>query len=248
MNFELFNITISIWLLLFVIWGLPLTYYRSKFRKIVYRTDSWVINLKPVFFDELRGLFGNLYPDNSDYLKMRNFYRMYLSVYTIPIHFIFYLQLIIMFKIIKQSEKVIIISLIAMMTLMLLIATINLAFNVFQKFIEAPNYLITTDGLMHIFDSFLIVLIGLELLETIRTYLKDNVVHVEVVMLVALIAIARKVIILDYEKYSGIMIMGIGVLIVALSVGYYFIRRAIYKYHDAGSSNVITKNINEKIE
>jgi hypothetical protein len=83
MNLELFNITISIWLLLFVIWGLPLTYYRSKFRKIVYRTDSWIINVKPVFIDELRGLFGNLYPDDSNYIKMRNFYRMYLSVYTV---------------------------------------------------------------------------------------------------------------------------------------------------------------------
>lgn len=153
-----------------------------------------------------------------------------------------------MMKIIKHSEKVIIISLIAMMTLMLLVATINLAYNVFQKFIEAPNYLITTDGLMQIFDSFLIVLIGLELLETIRTYLKDNVVHVEVVMLVALIAIARKVIILDYEKYSGIMVMGIGVLIVALSIGYYFIRRAIYRYCDTGEANIITKNVNEKIK
>lgn len=33
----------NIWLILFVIWGLPLSYYRGKFRKIVYRTDSWII-------------------------------------------------------------------------------------------------------------------------------------------------------------------------------------------------------------
>jgi uncharacterized membrane protein (DUF373 family) len=153
-----------------------------------------------------------------------------------------------MFKIIHHAEKVIIISLIAMMTLMLLVATLNLAYNVFQKFMEAPAYLITTNGLMQIFDSFLIVLIGLELLETIRTYMKDNVVHVEVVMLVALIAIARKVIILDYEKYSGIEVMGIGVLILAIAVGYYFIRRAIYKYCDTSQSKIITKEINEKFE
>ena len=51
-----------IWLILFVIWGLPLTYYRSKFRKIVYQTDSWLINIKPLFGQELKALFGNLYP------------------------------------------------------------------------------------------------------------------------------------------------------------------------------------------
>ena len=71
----------NIWLILFVVWGLPLTFYRSKFRKIVYQTDSWTINIKPVFWKELRALFGKLYPDNRNYLKLRNFYRFYLFIY-----------------------------------------------------------------------------------------------------------------------------------------------------------------------
>jgi len=135
-----------------------------------------------------------------------------------------------MSNIIKHSERLIIVTLIGLMTMMLLVATVNLGYTVFQKFLEAPNFLITPEGLMQVFDSFLIVLIGLELLETIRTFLKDNVVHVEVVMLVAIIAIARKVIILDYDKTEGLEIIGIGFMIVALAVGYYFIRRAIYRY------------------
>ncbi len=71
----------NIWLILFFAWGLPLTYYRSKFRKIVYQTDSWTINIKPVFIKELKALFGSMYPDDANYLKMRNFYRFYLLVY-----------------------------------------------------------------------------------------------------------------------------------------------------------------------
>lgn len=71
----------NIWLILFFAWGLPLTFYRSKFRKMVYQTDSWTINIKPYFGKELKALFGNLYPDNRDYLKLRNFYRFYLIVY-----------------------------------------------------------------------------------------------------------------------------------------------------------------------
>jgi len=71
----------NIWFILFVVWGLPLGYYRSKFRKMVYQTDSWVINIKPVFWKEIRGLFGNLYPDNLKYLKFRNFYLFYLTIY-----------------------------------------------------------------------------------------------------------------------------------------------------------------------
>ena len=71
----------NIWLILFLAWGLPLTFYRSKFRKIVYQTDSWIINIKPYFGKELKALFGNIYPDIRNYLKMRNFYRFYLIIY-----------------------------------------------------------------------------------------------------------------------------------------------------------------------
>jgi hypothetical protein len=71
----------NIWFILFIAWGLPLGYYRSKFRKIVYKTDSWTINVKPLFVKELKGLFSNLYPEDEEYLKMRNFYRFYLLTY-----------------------------------------------------------------------------------------------------------------------------------------------------------------------
>lgn len=70
-----------LWLILFIVWGLPLTMYRSKFRKIVYDTNSWTINIKPIFFKEIKALFGNIYPNNLQYLKFRNFYRFYLIVY-----------------------------------------------------------------------------------------------------------------------------------------------------------------------
>jgi len=77
MNF----ISNNIWLILFVDWGLPLSFYRSKFRKLVYQTDNWIINIKPVFIKELKGLIGNIFPDNLTYRKFRNFYRMYLGIY-----------------------------------------------------------------------------------------------------------------------------------------------------------------------
>jgi len=70
-----------IWLIIFIALGLPLTFYRSKFRKIVYQTDSWTINIKPLFWKELKALFGNLYPENMNYLRFRNFYRFFLIIY-----------------------------------------------------------------------------------------------------------------------------------------------------------------------
>jgi peroxiredoxin Q/BCP len=70
-------------LTLLIIWGIPSTYFRSKFRKIVYQTDDWKINIKPLFKKEIIGLFTNMYPENQDYLKTRNQYRIYLAIYII---------------------------------------------------------------------------------------------------------------------------------------------------------------------
>ena len=66
---------------LLVIWGIPSTFFRSKFRKIVYQTDDWKINIKPLFIKELKGLFFNILPGNNNYIKVRNQYRLYLVVY-----------------------------------------------------------------------------------------------------------------------------------------------------------------------
>jgi len=64
-----------------------------------------------------------------------------------------------------------------------------------------------------------------ELLETVKMYLENKTVHVEVVFIVAMIAIARKVIILDVKELSSLTLIGIGVIIFALSAGYYLVRR-----------------------
>jgi len=70
-------------LIILIIWGIPSTYFRSKFRKIVYQTDDWKINIKPLFKKEIICLFSNMYPGNKDHLKTRNYYRVYLVVYLI---------------------------------------------------------------------------------------------------------------------------------------------------------------------
>ena len=68
--------------------------------------------------------------------------------------------------------------------------------------ITPPIILLEINELLEIFGFFLLVLIGVEILETIKAYLLEKVVHVEIVLEVALFAIARKVIILDLEKYE----------------------------------------------
>jgi peroxiredoxin Q/BCP len=69
--------------ILLVVWGIPSTFFRSRFRKIVYQTDDWKINIKPLFIKEIRGVLSNIYPENKEYIRARNNYRAYLVVYLI---------------------------------------------------------------------------------------------------------------------------------------------------------------------
>jgi peroxiredoxin Q/BCP len=71
----------TILFVILIIWGIPSSYFRSKFRKIIYQTDDWKINIKPLFKKEIIGLLSNIYPNNKQYLKARKYYVIYLLVY-----------------------------------------------------------------------------------------------------------------------------------------------------------------------
>ena len=86
------NLTMKLFIfIVLILWGLPSTFLRSDFRKIVYKTNDWKINIKPIFLKEIKGLLFNIYPDDDKYLKSRNLYRIYLIIYLIL--FIIYLNL-----------------------------------------------------------------------------------------------------------------------------------------------------------
>jgi uncharacterized membrane protein (DUF373 family) len=72
----------------------------------------------------------------------------------------------------------------------------------------------------------MVVLIGLELLETIKAYLKEDVVHAEIVVLAAIIALARKVVVMDSSSLSEIKILALALLFISLSLGYYLLKKA----------------------
>ncbi len=130
-------------------------------------------------------------------------------------------------KAVQTTERYIIKTLIALMSVLLVVATIELGY-VFYKAITEPGegyFIINLDNLLNVFGVFLLVLIGIELLDTIKVYFREHVIHVEVVMLVAIIAISRKIIVMDYDKYSGLETIGIAVVILALSAGYYLIKK-----------------------
>jgi len=126
---------------------------------------------------------------------------------------------------IKKFEKMIILALVAMMALVLFLSTLDVAWIIIKDIITPPVFLLDIDELLHIFGFFLLILIGIELLETmVKTYLAQSIDHAQIVMAVAIIAIARKVILLDVKELSGVALLGIAAIILALSIGYYLIK------------------------
>jgi len=82
-----------------------------------------------------------------------------------------------------------------LLMIVVILSTIHLGVLIAEEIWKPPKYLIPVQGLLEIFGYFLLVLIGVELLETLKAYVQKNVIHVRVVLEVALIAMARKVIV-----------------------------------------------------
>jgi len=131
-----------------------------------------------------------------------------------------------MLDLLKKFEKMVTVTLVVLMAVVVLLATIELGWIIVQDIITPPVFLLEISELLDIFGLFLLVLIGVELLETIKAYLKENVVHFEVVLTVAMIAIARKVITLDVKDLPAMTLVGIAAIIVALAAAKYFFRKA----------------------
>jgi len=130
-----------------------------------------------------------------------------------------------MHDIMKKYERVIIGILIFLMAVIVLLSTVELCWIIIEDIITPPVGLISSEELLEVFGFFLLVLIGIELIDTIRSYLTDHIVRAEVVVEVAVIAIARKIIILDMKEYPSLTLVGIAAMLLALTAGFYVLNR-----------------------
>jgi uncharacterized membrane protein (DUF373 family) len=130
----------------------------------------------------------------------------------------------------NKFEKVTYAVLMALLMLVLAASLIDLIWVLYQSLAVATPYLLETHELITVLGAVLLVLIGVELLDTIKAYFHENTIHVEIVVLLAIIAVARKVILLDPTGMNGFEygfeLMGIGIIVVGLAAGYYFIKKA----------------------
>ena len=137
-------------------------------------------------------------------------------------------------RIVESIEKIIIIVLLFSLLIVVLYTAVVFLALLFGGIMEGIESSFSRDNnilkhLHSVFGGFLSVLIGIELLHTIKMYLKEDVVHVEIVLLVALIGVSRHVIDLDVAHLEPFTLFGISSLIIVLSGGYYLIKKVIRK-------------------
>lgn len=131
-------------------------------------------------------------------------------------------------KFIEKFERYIVIGLLGMMVVVVFLGTVELAVVLVEQMIKPPiMILLNINEMLEIFGFFLMILIGLELIETMKVYLVEESVHVEIIFLVAIIAITRKVIILDIKSLEPLTMLELAALILALSFGYYALKKAL---------------------
>jgi uncharacterized membrane protein (DUF373 family) len=128
---------------------------------------------------------------------------------------------------INKFERIVYTVLIILLAAVLICAIAELIWMFVDGLFFSPSIgLLDNREIVSVLGAFLLVLITVELLDTMKAYITENVIHVEVVVLLAIIAIARKVILLDPASTDGGELVGIGIIIVGLAAAYYLIKKA----------------------
>jgi uncharacterized membrane protein (DUF373 family) len=132
-------------------------------------------------------------------------------------------------KTVKSIEAIVSKLLSIGMILVTFIAIAHLSYALIDKLIltiERPSNDSFNTTLFELFGLFLNVLIALEILENITAYLQKHVIQLELVIVTSLIAVSRKIIILDLEKKSSSDLIALAVAVFSLAIGYAIVHQA----------------------
>lgn len=110
-----------------------------------------------------------------------------------------------------------------MMVLVILLGVIDVGWMLVEQLQTPPVMMLGMEEILEVFGAFLAVLIAIEIFVNITLYLREDVVHVKVVLATAFIAIARKIIILDAKETPPEVMYGVAALVLAMSIGYFLV-------------------------
>jgi uncharacterized membrane protein (DUF373 family) len=114
-----------------------------------------------------------------------------------------------------------------LMTVLILLGVADVAWMLFGKALwSSPRFVLSISDILATFGAFLAVLIAIEIFVNIVMYLREDVIHVKIVVATALMAIARKVIILDFTETSADFVWATAGVILAIGIAYWLVDKA----------------------
>ncbi|MFC6635364.1 phosphate-starvation-inducible PsiE family protein [Microbulbifer taiwanensis] len=112
-----------------------------------------------------------------------------------------------------------------LMALVIVWGAVYVMFVLYQRLNFPPVWILDSRDILDIFGSFLVVLIAVEIFINIRLYLGTNVIPIQLVIATALMAMARKIIVLDTDKTGPMFIFGFAAIVLALGVTYWMVSK-----------------------
>ncbi|HEB70748.1 MAG TPA: hypothetical protein ENI88_14200 [Desulfobulbus sp.] len=126
-------------------------------------------------------------------------------------------------QILRSVVRIAIRVLAVLMTIVILWGVGDVIMVLYQELRAPPVMMLTISDILTLFGAFMAVLIAIEILINIIIYLRDDVIHLKIVMATALMAISRKVIIMDFTSISAEYVVAVASVTLAMSVGYWLV-------------------------
>jgi uncharacterized membrane protein (DUF373 family) len=95
-----------------------------------------------------------------------------------------------------------------------------------ERLHEIQSVPILQELVQRAFGGALLIVLGLELLETLKVFFTEHQVRLELILMVAIIAVSRHIILLDLDHDSGILLLGTSALVLSLGCAYFLVLRA----------------------
>jgi len=112
-----------------------------------------------------------------------------------------------------------------LMTGVIAFGVADVVYVLYQRLMADPRGFLQISDILATFGAFMAVLIAIEIFVNIVSYLREDVIHVRIVLATALMAIARKVIILDYSTTSPQYIYATAAVVAAMALAYWLVVR-----------------------
>jgi uncharacterized membrane protein (DUF373 family) len=125
----------------------------------------------------------------------------------------------------KWTIRAVVRVLAVLMTAVIVWGVADVVYVLYNRLFTPPVGLLEISDILATFGAFMAVLIAIEIFINITLYLREEVIALEVVLATALMAISRKIIVLDFKEVDYPFIWASGGVILALAVAYYLVVR-----------------------